>query len=334
MRISPLNFIRRYAVAASAVALLSGLAACGGEKYHKADGMVWNTTYHITYEGDPELADSVLIVLEKVGKSLNVFDTTSLVSRVNAADSVIVDSHFRKVYNTSRKISKASRGMFDPTLSPLISAWGFGPGHKPTADTTKVAEILKYVGIDKTHLAGDTLVKDDPRLNFNFSGVAKGYGCDAVASMFKRNRVSNYLIEIGGEIAVSGLSPSFEQWSISIDRPVQSDSAIVHDAAAVVKVTDAGIATSGNYRNFHRQGTRTLGHTISPKTGRPVETDVISATVIAPTAMEADAAATACMAAGSEVAKEMVSQLKYECMLILADSTTWMTQGLRTLLKE
>lgn len=166
---SPLFLFRRCAAPLCFAALTLAASSCGGEKYHKADGMVWNTTYHITYEGDPSLADSVLVVLENVGKSLNVFDTTSLVSSVNAGDSVIVDRHFKKVYNTSRKINSASNGMFDPTLSPLITACGFGKGHRPTADTLNISEVMKYVGITKTHLAGDTLVKDDPRINFNFS---------------------------------------------------------------------------------------------------------------------------------------------------------------------
>lgn len=301
---------------------------CSRSQFHRSEGLIWNTSYHITYDGDASLKDSVINVLNEINRSLNVFDSTSLVSLVNRSDTVIVDSHFKKVYKASLDIFKRSNGLFDPTLSPLITAWGFGQGHKPTTDTLNIVSILEYVGLDKTHLRGDTLIKDDIRITFNFSAVAKGYACDAVASMLKRNKVTNYLIEIGGELAVAGVSPSMDQWKISIDRPIETDSAVIHDACAVLKITDAGIATSGNYRNFHKEGGKTLGHTISPITGHPTVTDVLSATVIAPTAMYADAVATACMAAGSETAKTIITQLGYDGMLILNDSTIWTTPGL------
>ncbi len=310
------------------------LFSCAKTRFQKTEGLIWNTSYHVTFDGDPTLADSIIVVLNDVGKSLNVFDSTSLVSRVNRLDTTIVDAHFKKVYNASMKAYTESNGMFDPTLSPLIAAWGFGKGHEPTADTLRITEIMEYVGMDKTHLQGDTLIKDNPNINFNFSAIAKGYACDAVAAMLRRNEVTNYLVEIGGEIAMGGVSPSMDQWRVSIDRPVESDSSIVHDASAILNITDAGMATSGNYRNFHKQNGVSIGHTISPKTGRPVATDVISATIIAPTAMEADAIATACMAAGSEEGKNLITSLNYEGLLILNDSTTWATPGLSKFLAK
>ncbi len=291
--------------------------------YQREEGMIWNTVYHITYESDIQLGDSILATLEKVGKSLSVFDKSSLVSKVNEADSMEVDNMFADVYNASLKINKASTGMFDPTISPLITAWGFGPGHTVSADSTAVDSILRFTGISKTRLQGKTLIKNDRRIQFNFSAIAKGYGCDQVAEMLKRNGVKNYLVEIGGELSIGGKSPRSDKWKISIDRPIQTDSTEIHDSSAVIAVTDCGVATSGNYRNFHKDGGKTFGHTISPVTGYPVETDVISATVIAPNCMLADGAATACMASGSRLAKEMLSRLGFEGMLILSDSTIW-----------
>lgn len=291
--------------------------------YQREEGMIWNTVYHITYESDIQLGDSILATLEKVGKSLSVFDKSSLVSKVNEADSMEVDNMFADVYNASLKINKASAGMFDPTISPLITAWGFGPGHTVSADSTAVDSILRFTGISKTRLQGKTLIKNDRRIQFNFSAIAKGYGCDQVAEMLKRNGVKNYLVEIGGELSIGGKSPRSDKWKISIDRPIQTDSTEIHDSSAVIAVTDCGVATSGNYRNFHKEGEKIFGHTISPVTGYPVETDVISATVIAPNCMLADGAATACMASGSRLAKEMLSRLGFEGMLILSDSTIW-----------
>lgn len=310
-------------------ACVAYFSACSSsDDYLSTSGMIWNTTYHITFKGTPALADSVLVVLEDVGKSLNVFDSGSLVSRVNGADSMTVDKHFINVYHASQKIHKASDGMFDPTLSPLITAWGFGKGHKITADTASVDSIRQFVGLNKTSLQNDKLNKTDRRIQFNFSAVAKGYGCDQVAEMFKRNGVDDFMVEIGGEIAVGGNGPRKTGWRISIDKPIESDS-ISHESGAIISLTDCGIATSGNYRNFHKEGGKTMGHTISPLTGRPVTSDVVSATVVAPTAMEADAAATACMATGAAKAAQILENLNYEGMLILADSSVWMSDGFK-----
>lgn len=311
--------------------LLTAGTACKRSEYNRSEGLIWNTAYHITFKGDKALEDSIITVLEEVGKSLNVFDSTSLVSRINRNETTLVDKHFKRVFQASLDANKRSDGMFDPTLSPLITAWGFGPGHTPTSDTLDIQQIMEYVGLRKTSLHGDTLVKQNPEITFNFSAVAKGYACDAVAEMLRRNEVTDFLVEIGGEINAAGVSPAMTQWKVSVDRPVVSDS-IIHDSSAIIKLTEAGLATSGNYRNFHKANGNIFGHTISPLTGRPVKTDVVSATIIAPSAMMADAIATACMASGSDAAKEMIEAGGYEALLILADSTIWTTPGLENIL--
>ncbi len=324
-----MNLCYRTLLIAAIIGLFTSCGSKGNYKYE--EGLVWNTTYHITYQSDKELGDSIIATLEKVGKSLSVFDKNSLVSRVNESESMTVDSAFQNVYLASLKINDLSGGMFDPTISPLITAWGFGPGHSISADTIAIDSILQFTGIKKTRLEDSTLVKDDRRIQFNFSAIAKGYGCDMVACVLERNGVENYLVEIGGEIAAGGKSPRDGKWKISIDRPVLTDSMEIHDSSAIIEITDCGLATSGNYRNFHKSGEKILGHTISPVTGRPVATDVISATVIAPDCMLADGMATACMATGSEKAKQMLSIKGFEGMLILADSTIWTSPGFKIL---
>lgn len=311
------------------ISLISGIfyfTGCESNSYHSSEGMVWNTMYHITYKGDSSLEDSILATLEEVGKSLSVFDSTSLVSELNRSDSVMADYHLGKVYESSLKVNKASQGMFDPSVSPLVTAWGFGIGHKATADTMAIDSILQFVGIGKTRFSNGYIVKDDRRIQFNFSGVAKGYGCDAVGEMFRRNGVTDYMVEIGGEIALSGLSPSGEDWKISIDAPIEEVGAPSHESLLVVSLTNKGIATSGNYRNFRKDGNGTVAHTISPLTGRPVIGSVLSASVIANTCVDADAIATACMASDVENAKKILSELGADGLLIFAD-TVWMTPG-------
>lgn len=299
-------------------------------------GMIWNTTFRITYLSPYNLNDSVMAALNEVGTSLSVFDTTSLVSRVNRAQgSVTVDSAFCAVWREAMATHRASHGRFDPTLSPLITAWGFGPGHQPTADTLRIDSLLHIVGITKSHLHGDTLYKDIAALQFNFSALAKGFGCDIAAAVLKRNGVKDFLVEIGGEIAAEGNSPRGNSWCVSVDKPISSDE-VTHISQLVVSLpTPCGLATSGNYRNFHTtaSGSR-FGHTIDPVSGRPCLTDVLSATVIAPTCMQADALATACMTMSSQSAISMTDSLGRPVMLILADSSVYMSPSFSALVKE
>ncbi len=306
----------------------------GKSRFRNIEGMVWNTLYHATYQGPENLADSVTAVFSAVGTSLSIFDRSSTVARVNETDSCETDSLFIAVYNKSVEINRVSRGMFDPTVSPLISAWGFGPGHTPTADTLRIDSIMKFVGISKTRLKGNRIIKDDRRIQFNFSAIAKGYGCDLVARMLSKNRVGNFLVEVGGEIVARGKNPKGGKWTISIDRPIDSADSVVHQSQCIIGITDAAVATSGNYRNFHKENSNKYGHTISPVTGRPVQTDVLSATVVAPTCMEADALATACMAGGSSLAREISSVKKIPMLLVLSDTTVWMSDSFKALLME
>lgn len=313
--------------------ILCGLCISCSSDYKSLDGMIWNTSYHVIYQSGHNLTDSIYDVLERVGNSLNVFDEASLVSRVNHTDSLNVDRHFIRVYNASRKINELSNGAFDPTLGPLIRAWGFEKGHTATGDTLRLDSLLKLTGIDRTELKGNIILKENPEIQFNFSAIAKGYGCDAIAEMLERNGVSSYLIEIGGEIRCNGHNPENGKWRISIDRPVLSES-VLHESQCVVEVGSAGIATSGNYRNFKRVKTGIYGHTISTETGRPVQTDILSATVVADDAMTADGLATAMMAIGSKKAAELAETTNTAVLLILSDGNVWQNQAFKKLLSH
>ena len=313
--------------------LLCGLCISCTSDYKSLDGMIWNTSYHVIYQSGQNLTDSIYDVLESVGNSLNVFDEASLVSRLNHTDSLNVDRHFIRVYNASRKINELSNGAFDPTLGPLIRVWGFEKGHTATCDTLRLDSLLKLTGINRTELKGSIILKENPEIQFNFSAIAKGYGCDAIAEMLERNGVSSYLIEIGGEIRCNGHNPENGKWRISIDRPVLSDS-VLHESQCIVEVESAGIATSGNYRNFKRVKTGIYGHTISTETGRPVQTDILSATVVADDAMTADGLATAMMAIGSKKAAELAETTNTAALLILADGNVWQNKAFKKLLSH
>lgn len=318
------KFITRWLPAAIAVALFT---ACG-EKFRRDEGMVWHTTYHITYKSDRSLTDSIIATFGAVGNSLNVFDPASLASRVNDGDSVAVDADFARVFEMSLRVNRLTEGAFDPTLGPLITAWGFGRGHKATADTLRLDSLLALTGIGRCRIERGVMIKGNKGMQFNFSAIAKGYGCDRVAEMLERNGVKDYLVEIGGEIRCAGQSPSGREWRVSVDRPVFSDS-VVHESQRVVTLAGGGLATSGDYRNFHTSGGSRYGHTISATTGRPARTDVLSATDVAPTAMEADALATSMMAMGSRRAKALATRLDMPVLLVLADSAVWETPRMK-----
>lgn len=303
----------------AAIALAA--ASCGRPDYRKCEGSVWATTYHITYKSDRMLDDSILAVMAEVEHSLSPFDDESLVTRINRNQSAETDTLLRRIFYASQRVNSLSHGAFDPTVAPLVNLWGFGykdSGGEPAQ--AAIDSALTLVGIMQCRLEGSRMVKCHANTEFNFSAITKGYGCDLVGEMLRRNGCTDYMVEIGGEIALSGVNPRGEKWRIMIDEPVDNDTAVVHKRMAVVSVSDCGVATSGNYRNFRLTdgGKGKVWHTISPVTGRPAASSTLSATVIAPDAMTADALATACMAMQPDEAMAMIDALPdTEAMLVV-----------------
>lgn len=268
------------------------------------------------------MTDSILATLHRVEMSTSVFADGSLVSRLNSEESLQADSLLAKVFKKSQSINGLSNGAFDPTLGPLIELWGFGRSHdiaSPPTDSI-IAATMAYVGIAQCSIDTSlTITKKHPLTRFNFSAIAKGLACDEVAQMMQRNGITDYMIEIGGEIVVNGHNEQGRDWKISVDAPVTDENAPAsHHRLTMIEVTDCGIATSGNYRNYHKLSGRTFGHTISPVTGRPVDNGALSATVIAPDCMTADALATSCMAMNPDSAMAMIERIPdTEVLLVL-----------------
>ncbi len=331
------NMISLRSLPAIVLAGLICVAAGCAEKdtYTKIQGGVWNTLYSVTYRGNGSwVADSVTRVLSEVGKSVSAFDSTSLISRVNRNETDSLDVTLREILGASVRIGHETAGLFDPTGAPLFDAWGFGIGHTVSSDTARIDSLMQFIGIDKVKIEGNRIAKADPRLRFNLSAIAKGYGCDAIGAMLERNGITDYLIEIGGEICAAGRGAGGKDWRVGIDVPETSSTQPGSEIAKIIKVTDCGLATSGNYRNFHEENGRRFGHSISPTTGRPVQTDVLSATVIAPTCMEADAYATACMVMGSQEAAKLSDRLNLPMLLILGDSSIYVSPSFKPYLEN
>lgn len=279
-------------------AIASIFAACDNVKpFRSLQGMVWNTMYHITYSSNVSLDDSIQAVMRQVEQSLSVFNDSSIVSRINRGDSIEVDSLFEKVFVESQRINLLSNGAFDPTVGPLVELWGFGKNKdvQSAPEPALIDSIRESVGIMECSIDNKFVSKKSPSTRFNFSAIAKGYGCDMIADMMRRNGVKSYMVEIGGEIALNGKSPHGGMWRIMVDAPIEDNDSIIHEQMAVIEVDSCGIATSGNYRNYHIVDGNVMGHSIDPFTGRPAITTILSATVIAPQCATADALATACM---------------------------------------
>lgn len=285
-------------------------------------GITWNTEYNIKYCHHTNLSDSIISVLREVELSVSPFNKKSRITAINENRSDTLDGYLSRLYDKSVEINRESEGAFDPTVSPLVNLWGFGYEKTGKANRQAVDSILMFVGIDKTRKEGIRIVKSDGRTTFNFSAIAKGMGCDEVGKMLERNGVTDYIVEIGGEITAKGHNPKGQKWRISIDKPINANDTVIHHSAGIVEITNCGIATSGNYRNYHTDSAgNKVAHTINPRTGMPEQSDVLSATVIAPDCMTADAYATTFMVLGLEKSKKLLDKHpEISAMLITSDN--------------
>ncbi len=271
--------------------------------YQKDEGFVFGTIYNVTYQCDKNLKAAIEAELQRFDASLSPFNDTSVISRINRNEEVQVDTFFANVFRRSQQISQETEGAFDITIAPLVNAWGFGFKDGTFPDSSMIDSLLQFTGYQKVRLNADGRIgKDDPRLMLTCSAVAKGYAVDVVADLLERQGVKNFLVDIGGEIVVRGTSPQEKPWRIGINKPVDDSLSIHGELQTVLHITDAAMATSGNYRNFYYHGGKKYAHTIDPRTGHPVQHEILSATVVARDCMSADAYATAFMVMGLQKA--------------------------------
>lgn len=295
------------------------------QKFNVSEGQVWATTYRVVYAGDADLSDSIKACTATVDSELSMFNPASALSAINAGSDAAVSEHFKIVFDCAKTVNKLSEGRYDPTVAPLVDLWGFGrkDNRGTIPSDSAISGALADVGISECAIDSNAcLRRKSDSTEFDFSSIAKGYGVDLVASMLERNGVHGYMVEIGGEVRVKGLNPKNESWKIQIDAPVEGELAHQRHCVLAMGPEPEAVATSGNYRNFAADSTgRVYGHTISPQNGYPVQTEVLSATVLAPTCMLADAIATACMTGSVAQARRMLDEANCRGLLITADST-------------
>lgn len=269
-----------------------------------------HTPYSVKYEATQNLENDIRQVMRDYYHAINPFDSTSIISHVNRNEDIIVDSIFTVVFNTAMHIAEATDGALDVTCAPYINAWGFGFKTDSTTVTQALLDSLsQFVGYRKVALTDGKIVKQDTRTILNFSALGDGCACDLIAHMLDNHGVENYMIEVGGEVRTSGHNPRGAAWHIGIVTPEDDPNGTNNDLQAIAQLDGRyGLATSGNYRNYYERDGRKYGHTINPATGYPAEQDILSATVIAPTSIEADAYATALMVMGREKARTIAEE--------------------------
>lgn len=315
-------------------------ASCHSSKKHfyETEGMVFHTYYSIKYEAEQPLDSAIEGALNYIDSIANPFNKSSLLYAVNNNLPQWQDKGLIYLFQKALNVYKATGGEYDITVGPLVNIWGFGYESSPYqgGDVPQRAldSLREFIGMDKVWLQGDTLCKEDPRVSIDMASIAKGYASDRVATALEQYGVTNYLVEIGGEISFKGINPQGKSWNIGINTPaLDKEGSKNGDLEAILTLTGkGGVATSGNYRNYKVDEKGHLyAHTIDPIEGCPVQRDILSATILAPDCATADALATASMVVGSQKALEMIKDFEgVECFLLVADGRG----GYRSLMSE
>ena len=278
-------------------------------QYQHREGFVFGTVYGVTYSNpdDKDLSMQIKNALNTVNNSLSMFNSESTISKINNNQPVELDSLFLVVWEKGQYISDCTDGAFDMTVAPLVDLWGFGLKNREQVTEIEVDSIRKYVGYELAVLEEGVIHKSYPEMRIDAGAIAKGYACDVVADTLEAYGCTDFCVEIGGEIVVKGLNSKGVNWHIAINKPVEDSLCVNREIQEVVELTDCGMATSGNYRNYYEMEGKKYSHTIDPRTGYPVQHNLLSATIVAPNCMTADAWATACMVAGLEKAKVWIN---------------------------
>ena len=319
------------------VALL--LLGCGTpdsvRKEIKIEGFAQGTTYHISYLSTENKSyersiDSLLI---EIDNSLSTYQERSTISRFNNCDSIAKsDSMFKDVFAISKDVYQVTEGAFNPAIAPIVNMWGFGYENTFQLDSSKIDSLLAFTDFDKVLVKEAYIIKLEKGIKLDFNGVAQGYSVDVLSRFLELKGIDNYMVEVGGELRVSGNNINDTLWRIGIDRPLINLEQ--REIEAIINLDNKSVATSGNYRKLKEKNGVKYSHTINPKTGYPILHNLLSATVIADNCGYADAYATAFMVLGLEKSKEiLLSSNKLEALLIYSSDDgsleTFVTAGIK-----
>jgi thiamine biosynthesis lipoprotein len=307
----------------------------------KFSGSAQGTYYAVTYysSSGTNYQTEIESLLDAFDQSVSMWVPNSIISKINRDESdVYPDEIFNELFSMSKEVYKGTQGAFDPTVGPLVNAWGFGFTDRMKVDQNVVDSLLPLIGFNKVKRENEKIFKDDPRIQFDFNAIAQGYSVDLVGKLLEEKGITNYLIDIGGEVLGKGMKPNNEFWKVGIEKP--SDNAGYGEGLkAIVNLHNKAMATSGNYRKFYEENGVRYSHTIDPKTGYPVQHSLLSVSVLANDCGTADAWATACMVSGLENSKELInSNPEMEAYFIYSDENgnlkTYFTPGFEKIIEE
>ncbi len=302
-------------------------------------GRTMGTTYNITYlaKGGTDFQQQIDSLLAVWNMSMSTFIPGSEISYFNDHDTLVFHSkYFYPVLAKSKEVYLATGGAFDPTVMPLVNAWGFGPAKESMPDSAQVDSLLQYVGFDKIKFDSTKVWKVKKGVQLDFSALAKGYGVDVVGNYLTSNGVNNYIIEIGGEVRCKGKNKEGKLWTAGIEDP--NVNILESKITAVLQLNNEAVATSGNYRNYYIKNGRKYSHEINPFTGYPAEQNILSASVIASNCMTADAFATGFMVLGLDASLKVLEKRKdLKVYFIYSDAggniKTFMSPGVRNMVE-
>lgn len=296
---------------------LCTLASCvnSSREYVSVEGQALGTFVAIKYDGEgkeSDVVDMIKKIDQEAKSSMSIFDKNSLLSRINSGQTDSLDNHIAFNIALAERFHKLSNGAYDITIKPLTEAWGFAD-RKADGSVPNIDSLIEFVGHDKIAVVEGCLKREDPRTQIDLNSIAKGYTVDLMADELEAMGIANYMVNIGGEIRCRGLNSRGTPWAIGIETPYEGNYSST-SFEKIISKSDCAMATSGNYRRFYTTDDgRKVAHTLNPKTGHSVTSELLSATVIAPTCAEADAAATMFMALGSEGgAVELAKQCEEE----------------------
>ena len=320
---------------------LAILASCGQQpKKMVLQGLAQGSYYAITYydEQGRNFQRDIDSIFHAIDMSVNLWVDSSVISKVNRNEEVVLDQIFIDNFNIAQQAAQLSDGYFDPTISPIVAAWGFSYKHGDSITPQLIDSLKLLVDYRKVRIEEGKVVKENPAMTLDFNAVAQGYTSDMIAAFLDSRGIKNYLVDTGGEIMAKGGKPNGQPWIVGIEKPAES-----MDSEQVVQIRlalrDKGLVTSGSTRKYVERDGKRYSHCIDPHTGYPVEHQVLSVTVLAETSVWADALASICMVMGMEQSLPLIECMDgVEAYYIFVNEKgeleTFATEGFRKLIVE
>lgn len=312
-------------VAKKSILLISliGLISCTKKReFREIQGEAQGSTFSIIYENsnNQDFTEDIFEIFHDMDSSMSLWKPESIISRANQPiDSILVDDYFKEVFIRSKYYYEISGGLFDPTIGPLLSRWGLARKKESSLPSfEEITQLQNKIGFNHWTIKGNWIFKDDPMVELDFNALAQGFTVDLISDYLEKKEVKNYLVEVGGEVRAKGRNSRNKAWTIGIEKPEENLGGEINELQGIVYLSNKALATSGSYRKFIEIDGKKYSHTINPKTGRPVDHQLLSVSVITDKAMDADALATYFMLIGEEKALDFANKNKIAIQCIVA----------------